>query len=289
MDNIYDHIVGSMKFKQNLPHFALREYIYNYSFVEGNSPPANTSMQIISNGYIELFMHFDGSFICIDRKNTKYNLNNYIIGINNNGNTIRLEPGKSSQKLNGLIVRFTHRGVNELLGVKISNLCNEIVSSEEIWGYKGKQLFNVLFDTTEICEKKEILDDFFLAQLTRHNEYHRIDLDLISRICNEKNQRATVENLADSLYLSYRTLSRKFENETGICPKEYMKIVRINKICQVINERKAINLPEILYYGGYYDQSHFIREFRATLNITPNELLKNSNGNFYVTRGVRIN
>lgn len=242
----------------------------------------------VSNGQVELFFHFNKGCISVFHKNQKYNLDNYFVGLNEVMNSIKIIVNNTGDKESGMSVRFTFSGVYRLINSKIAELSADIVTCENIWGLKGKQLAENMFEINDNTGRIQLLNNFFTHLLSSKKFYGFINLDEAQSFFNEKNQKITVENLASVLNMSYRTLHRRFINEVGICPKEYMKIIRIDSICKFIDQNKKISLSEILFLGGYFDQSHFIHEFKEVMKITPNELLQQSKGNFYITRGFRL-
>jgi AraC-like DNA-binding protein len=59
-----------------------------------------------------------------------------------------------------------------------------------------------------------------------------------------------------------------FLRYTGLTPKLYTKINRFQNSLQLVG-RKDATLTSIAYDCGYFDQSHFIREFKSFTGITP--------------------
>lgn len=104
----------------------------------------------------------------------------------------------------------------------------------------------------------------------------------------EQKGKCKVSELAKNLNISDRTLHRIFLKEVGINPKDYLKIIRFNHACKLMSAYPDIDWFEIIYNCGYYDQMHFIREFKYIMKATPDYFLKICNGTFYFERPVRI-
>jgi AraC-like DNA-binding protein len=60
-----------------------------------------------------------------------------------------------------------------------------------------------------------------------------------------------------------------FLQYTGLPPKLFCKINRFQHSLNLVNANGQ-NLTNIAYESGYFDQSHFIREFKSFTGITPN-------------------
>jgi len=71
-----------------------------------------------------------------------------------------------------------------------------------------------------------------------------------------------------------------FQNQIGIAPKNYMKIIRFNHACELMNTYPETDWFDIICSCGYHDQMHFIHEFKSVMKCTPKKFLEISKGNF---------
>ena len=245
-------------------------------------------MTPVSNGAVELMIHFDQSYVIVYQNNREHVVNNYIVGLNDATSNVKLKIITPDSEANGMIMRFTFAGVYKLLNIKIAELSNTVITLDDLFGYQGRQLLDKLKHAADNAKRIKILNDFFLKLLQKDSDIKHLGLDSPLKLFNCKFQKITVESLAECLNVSYRTLERRFKKEMSISPKEYLKVVRFNKVCSVLCKSSKIDFNQILLIGGYYDQAHFIHEFKEFMKITPTELLQQSNGNFYITRGFRM-
>ena len=74
----------------------------------------------------------------------------------------------------------------------------------------------------------------------------------------------------------------------GIGPKDYLRIIRFNYACKLLSNYPETDWCDVVCCCGYYDQMHFISEFKNIMKCTPMKLLKISEGNFYFNRPVII-
>ena len=78
-----------------------------------------------------------------------------------------------------------------------------------------------------------------------------------------------VETLAHALGSSARQLERRFRATIGLGPKLVCRIARIRNAMGLLPLRNGQSWSDIVYACGFYDQAHFIREFRAIAGVTP--------------------
>jgi|SRR5699024_3061615 len=78
-----------------------------------------------------------------------------------------------------------------------------------------------------------------------------------------------LKEIIKDCYASKSTLLRKFLKRTGVNPKALARIVRLDYLWTKIREEQSINYQELVFYGNYFDQSHFINDFSTIIGETP--------------------
>ena len=82
------------------------------------------------------------------------------------------------------------------------------------------------------------------------------------------------QQLADGVGLSRRQLSRRFNDHIGMAPKEFARVNRFIHSLKQLKKYPALSLTKIAYESGYYDQAHFIHDYKEFSGMTPGELLE---------------
>jgi AraC-like DNA-binding protein len=80
-----------------------------------------------------------------------------------------------------------------------------------------------------------------------------------------------IEELSSDMGMSTTTLGDQFRDKVGFSPKAFSRIVRFNNINNFISQHHSINWQELVYTFGFFDQNHFIKEFRRFYGCTPSE------------------
>lgn len=78
-----------------------------------------------------------------------------------------------------------------------------------------------------------------------------------------------------------RTLERNFIKRTGVSPKMLMRIVRLDYLWGKIKHENAIDYQELVFDGHYFDQAHFINDFKSIVGETPSYFF---NRNLQITK-----
>ncbi len=78
----------------------------------------------------------------------------------------------------------------------------------------------------------------------------------------------SIENYCKKTNTNYTTLNRNFSKIVGMTPKKFERLIKFRKsLCCLISSKD--NFTNIGVNSGYFDQAHFIREFKKYLNQTP--------------------
>ena len=89
-----------------------------------------------------------------------------------------------------------------------------------------------------------------------------------------KNKGIKIEELAKMLFISKRQLQREFKNKVGISPKHYYRITRINEVLRLLDGDRQMDLTSVAYACGYFDQAHFINDFKRITGVRPTIFVK---------------
>ncbi len=172
-------------------------------------------------------------------------------------------------------------GRQEFLGVQLN-----VIGLRLLFNISPKELNNVVCNGNNICSQLEnIANELFLKKefgqqvqiiLQWINERlypHRME-DSISRAqklmnCSHEED-LTVKKISHEICISDRQLRRFSQDWLGMNTEEFILYSKYLNSLHLLGHSKE-NLTEIGLRAGYYDQSHFIREFRSYTNMTPGQ------------------
>ena len=70
-----------------------------------------------------------------------------------------------------------------------------------------------------------------------------------------------------------RQLERNFTKQIGLSPKQLSKVIRLQATLQMLLNKTTGTLTDLAYENEYYDQAHFIRDFKEFTGITPKDFM----------------
>ncbi len=180
-----------------------------------------------------------------------------------------------TDKLSMFSVTFQPNGLSHFLKIPINKLQNQTVCVGNIDKVFLPHLEDQLAEAVDFHKRIEIVDRFFLKLLSKHmgsdnQERMTHSIELIKS--NKGN--VSIDFLASNACLSRKQFERKFLACIGISPKQFLKIVRFQNAIFLKQSAIDINLTNLAYQAGYYDQSHFINEIKELTGQTPKELFK---------------
>jgi AraC-like DNA-binding protein len=167
---------------------------------------------------------------------------------------------------------FRPARVAPFLRVPISDLTDQAIAMDEVWGTSGSRL------VSELCELDEArrLDRFESALLARlgigRQRTGAIDVEGLAASVLQRQGRVTVEALARAAGVSRQHLSREFRECIGIPPKLYCQLARFQSGLVYAGRRGDVDWADAAIDLGYADQSHMIAEFRRFSGLTPQTL-----------------
>lgn len=106
----------------------------------------------------------------------------------------------------------------------------------------------------------------FLIQQVRDTEIDRLVHQALTKI-KSANGNLRIKNLLADLPISRDSFEKRFRRATGTSPKQFANIIRLRNVINTYSPDKS--LTETAYAAGYFDQAHFIKDFKSFTGCTP--------------------
>ncbi|MCS3797820.1 helix-turn-helix domain-containing protein [Niastella sp. OAS944] len=153
-------------------------------------------------------------------------------------------------------VKFYPGALESVLGVDQSQMAGKLVPLQQVL---PASLIMRIKVAGGFYERKKLLEDHFLDQLkTKRARTHYIELVTKTIAMYEGgSMKYNVDELAERLFMSSKTINRYFNKVVGITPKKYLSIMRCRTALTAFVANKQAFDPAVY---GYHDMSHFYKE-----------------------------
>ncbi|TGK54108.1 helix-turn-helix domain-containing protein [Leptospira kanakyensis] len=253
-----------MKVDSFFPSENLKPYIQKYLIIESEEGIEN---RILPNPNLVLSFQLKGN-LKSEESNSLYDLPKVgLAGFRKSARTI-IYPKNSS----ALLVLFSEVGAFTFFQEPISEFYGKTVSLEDLF---PRPLINRIEEQLFVCKsntERISLIENFLHQIKKNRMIDPIITNTLLKI-KETNGKIKIGEIRQGLPISIDSLEKKFKVSIGTTLKHYSNLLRIRSV--ISSHSQKTNLTDLAYHAGYFDQSHFNKEFKLFTGSSPKEYFKN--------------
>ena len=171
--------------------------------------------------------------------------------------------------LKNMVIQFKPAGFYKIFRFPAMDFTNK---SRDAVEFLGKEIHDVRRQILEtpLSRKIEFLDNWLIKNLLAQKKTNgRIDeaIQLIERFKGN----ITLTELEKATYTTKRTLERHFLEQVGLNPKTFSRLIRFQGVIRFMEANMNFKWSQLVELFGYYDQSHFIREFKSLAGSLPHD------------------
>jgi len=253
-----------MKIRFAQPHPLLSDYIERYwSWESENETPYNMPHVAPGTG-VDFYFHYQQPF------NVNYHgtlpVSHLIYSAKQ---SCKILPAGN---IGFVAVRFRCAMFGNFAKMPLYELADSYADAEAIWKLKGKQLENQITETPTFEERIELLEIFFLQQLDACKKSVSVWKGVVDELYY-KHEDVRLDQLAKELKITPRHFRRSFYDVSGMAPKRFQQLSRFKAVLKQLLINNDTNYLPIALEHGYFDQMHFIKEFKNFMGITPSSFL----------------
>ena len=170
-------------------------------------------------------------------------------------------------------VHFKPGGTYPFLKLPLSELNNQVVALDAIWGKFASEIRERLHAASSVEAGFALLERLLLARLSEAPH----GLDVVQYAITEISQyqgALSIRALSDQIGISQNHLGNQFKRFVGVPPKEVARFYRFANALRLINSAHLNDLTAIAHKTQFYDQSHFNKDFVAFTGHSPTEYLQ---------------
>jgi AraC-like DNA-binding protein len=168
--------------------------------------------------------------------------------------------------------RFRPGGAYPFLNLPLSELNDSVVEMELVWGEAMVGLRERLLAAPSVDGRFRVLQQTLL-----HRAAGRLEPDrsLSYALCRLKcaTEETTIRGLADEIGVAQKRLVRTFQKHVGLKPKTLARIFRFQGVLRRLELDSRVSWAYLAQEAGYFDQSHFIRDFQSLSGLNPSRYL----------------
>jgi AraC-like DNA-binding protein len=233
---------------------------------------------IVPDGDIKLIFPFSGDIRCtIGDAGRLHGTSRMIVS------GMRTLPGylEFSASLGAVGVIVRPEAAYRLLGVPQHEIANRTLDADEVLGRAMRPWQDRLMDGSKAHERVDRMQAALRDWLKGRDRRDQV-LEYAVRRLRRHEGRVRIEELARETGWSRRQLERRFQNHVGVGPKSMASIFRFHAVYKQLRHRAGRPLGDLIL-GHYYDQSHFLKDFRRYTESTPRTYRSASDyGKFYI-------
>jgi AraC-like DNA-binding protein len=255
-----------MNYKEYEPAEELQPFLKCFWSLDAPASAAPERQRIVPDGCMEMIFHYgdsykqymsDGSFIIQPRY--------FVFG--QITSPLEIEPTGST----GIIAaRFHPDGFIPFSSYSIQLMENKAIALNELFIGEAILLEQNVLNSLTNEERIQIISNFLVARLHTSEVRDRVTQLSIDALL-QLNGQMNVNELAEQLNINRRRLERKFSSAIGLSPKQLSKMIRLQNTLKMMGQKQFTSLTSLAYENGYYDQAHFIKDFKEFTGVSPKE------------------
>jgi len=252
------------------PKPPLSKFVDNFWLYEGHEGERKTE-RILPTGTLELVINLRQNELRFYDAECHENCSGFSGAIVSGAHGRGFAPD-TAEEVFVIGVHFKPGGAFPFLGLPAGDLADTHVDLETLWGPSAGRLRERLCEARTSAERFQLLQEALLSRLCHGVEPHyAVSAALEMFVKNQAGPR--VREAAKYLGLSQRRFIQVFKAEVGMTPKLFSRIQRFQQSRTFIQQNPSPNWASLALDLGYFDQSHFIREFLEFSGLSPTDYI----------------
>lgn len=261
-----------MNYQTYAPHADLSALVKFYWTLEVPFDPKNEKQMIIPDGCIEMTFNFaDPIKKYISEDAFVIQPQSMVMG--QRTKSFYIQP---LGNVDSFAICFYPYGFANFVNAPLESLVDIEVPIEELFGeIQAMNLEEAISGAENTLDRIKIIEAFLFNHLSEESLAENLVKSTVDTLLTV-NGNASIKQILKSDLSKRRQLERNFKKQIGISPKQLGRVLRLQTALKLmLNDHE--NLTHIAYESDYFDQAHFIKDFKEFIGTTPKDFLRNEN------------
>lgn len=261
------------------PHPALENYIIRYLYFSANSSDLGSLKQTFFPYDVPALLFCSGAFYnidALDRKDKQMSFSGDLLTSHYMG--LVTSPFsyyfKENEEISVFFVIFHPYGFSDPFDMNMSELTDARPEFPLLVGREGTLLTEQLSEKKDFYKKVKIVNEYFLKKCA-NSKTKEVQISEACRSIIVNDGLISMKELAYQTNMSQSKLERQFSQKVGVPPKLFARFKRFHKSLFLLNKPNFKSFTNVAYESGYYDQNHFIKEFKSFTGQIPSSIPSN--------------
>lgn len=182
----------------------------------------------------------------------------------------------SNGKVHVLGVCFMPEGFFPFLKIPVSEFKNQLLGAKEVGFSSASRISERLKAATDISARLKILEEELVLLLDDINHTPMRFQEIFS-VLKQSDNAVQIAEFCKKNNIGIRKLERMYNKYVGVSAKTYGVLNRFQNSLNQLLHSDYSKLSDIAYNNDYFDQMHFIREFKRFAGNTPKNFVRQNN------------
>ncbi len=225
---------------------------------------------VLPDGKTELVVHFGDAFLKLEGRS--YERQARVLMSGQLTERIMLKP---TGEIGVISIRFKAAGAARFFDVPYEEIVDRVVDFADFEPAFSAAIHERIACSGSHDERLAAMIAVLEERLTRESKEDIFVRQACQYIVRSEGE-YSVQDLVKLIGFSERQLERKFKRQVGITPKILSRIVRFQRFLAMAKQANTLTLADAATACGYYDQSHFIRDFTKFSGMSAMKYLSSS-------------
>lgn len=254
-----------MIFKLHIPNPPLNDFVENIIYYSGLCVP-HTKEKLLPDGYVELIIDLTETpkhvYDNEDHQSTRAYRKGWLSGIRREFITIEVAHNSSM-----MVARFKPGRALPFFGRPLNEFAGQVTEMDCVWGHRFESLREEILESESPGQRIAVLERGLLRIAESSLEINPAIDHALSLLSGPLD--LTIAELRQRLGFSHRHLVHLFDKHVGISPKFFSRLLKFQKVLHALERDEKVSWTGVAHDSGYYDQAHFINEFRKFSGLAP--------------------